>query len=71
MLIFIDMFDFIEFILVIWKLIGNVVIEELIGYIIDGKKDDVEVLCWVMMWDFECGVLVFIVNKVWLGLIFE
>lgn len=45
MLIFIDMFDFIEFILVIWKLIGNVVIEELIGYIIDGKKDDVEVLC--------------------------
>lgn len=66
-----DMLDFIEFTLAPRKLTGNAAIEELSGYIADGKKDDVEVLRRVMMRDLECGASVSIANKVWKGLIPE
>ena len=55
MLTLTDMLDFIEFTLATRKLTGNAAIEELTGYITDGKKDDVEVLRRVMMRDLECG----------------
>lgn len=66
-----DMLDFIEFTLASRKLTGNAAIEELSGYIADGKKADVEVLRRVMMRDLECGASVSIANKVWKGLIPE
>jgi len=71
MLTLTDMLDFIEFTLATRKLTGNAAIEELTGYITDGKKDDVEVLRRVMMRDLECGASVSIANKVWPGLIPE
>ncbi|EDP8999425.1 DNA ligase, partial [Salmonella enterica subsp. enterica serovar Braenderup] len=71
MLTLTDMLDFIEFTLATRKLTGNAAIEELTGYIADGKKDDVEVLRRVMMRDLECGASVSIANKVWPGLIPE
>lgn len=64
-----DMLDFIEFTLATRKLTGNAAIKELMGYIADGKPDDVEVLRRVMMRDLEVGASVSIANKVWPGLI--
>jgi hypothetical protein len=66
-----DLLDFAEFTLATRKLSGNAAIEELSGYIADGKKADVEVLRRVMMRDLECGTGPTIANKLWKGLIPE
>lgn len=66
-----DCLDFVEFTLATRKITGNAAIEELAGYIADGKENDVEVLRRVMMRDLECGASVSIANKVWKDLIPE
>lgn len=66
-----DCLDFVEFTLATRKITGNAAIEELAGYIADGKEADVEVLRRVIKRDLECGASVSIANKVWPGLIPE